>query len=206
MIEIKNLTKKYNQKIIFENLNIDIDTRKVNIIVGVNGSGKTTLVNILSKVELMYKGKISGNEDVFTCFSDDYLPMYATIMNLISYYKLDQDEYKKISNKLDFNYHHTIYKNLSFGNKQKLKLIFTLLHKNKFFIFDEPTNGLDIVTIKNLIILLKEQKQGMLIITHDFYLISKLNDQLFILRHSQLEKSKYQGNVLEYLDKVIEYE
>lgn len=206
MIKLENITKKYNNDYVLMNVNVSLDTNKKNIIVGINGGGKTTMVNIISKVDFLFSGKVTGNENVFTCFSDDYLPNYSTLNNLVKYYKLNVAKYERYLKKLNFTESNKIYKSLSFGNKQKFKLIFTLLQENKFLIFDEPTNGLDILSIKNFIEIINKELQGVLIVSHDFYLIENIVEKLYLLKNQELHFCDYNCNVIEYLNKVISYE
>lgn len=206
MIKIAKLKKSYNSTIILDNITVNIPKNKKVVIVGINGCGKSTLINIISKVDINYDGKILNNTDIFTCFSDDYLPKYSTLMNLVKFYNLDIHETKRYIKKLNFEYPNKIYKHLSFGNKQKFKLIFTLLHKCKTLIFDEPTNGLDIVTIKNFIEIVNNDTRGFIIVSHDFHLISKITTDLYLLKEKKLVKHEYGKDIIKYLTKVISYE
>lgn len=51
MIEIKNLVKKYDEHLIFNNINLSIDKNKITIILGKSGCGKTTLLRLISGLE-----------------------------------------------------------------------------------------------------------------------------------------------------------
>ena len=58
MIKITNLTKKYKNKVILNDLSYDFDTHGLYIIKGYNGAGKTTLANILALLDFNFDGKV----------------------------------------------------------------------------------------------------------------------------------------------------
>ena len=74
--------------------------------------------------------------------------------------------------------------NLSTGMKQKASLVISLVHNPDVVIFDEPTNGLDIITAKTVtdfLLDLKEEKKTVMISTHIFSLVEKLCDRVGII-------------------------
>lgn len=81
------------------------------------------------------------------------------------------------------------YANLSTGMKQKISLVISIVHDPDFIIFDEPTNGLDVLTAKVVTDFLEELKrQGKTIIlsTHIFSLVEKLCDRVGIIIDGKL--------------------
>ena len=74
--------------------------------------------------------------------------------------------------------------NLSTGMKQKLSLVISIAHDPKFIIFDEPTNGLDVLTAKvvtDFLLDLKQQGKSIILSTHIFELVEKLCDRVGII-------------------------
>lgn len=74
--------------------------------------------------------------------------------------------------------------NLSTGMKQKVSLVISLVHNPDIIIFDEPTNGLDVLTAKvvtDFLIDLKEQQKTIIVSTHIFSLIEKICDRVGII-------------------------
>ena len=74
--------------------------------------------------------------------------------------------------------------NLSTGMKQKLSLVISIAHDPKFIIFDEPTNGLDVLTAKvvtDFLLDLKSQGKSIILSTHIFDLVEKLCDRVGII-------------------------
>ncbi len=79
--------------------------------------------------------------------------------------------------------------NLSTGMKQKVSIVISILHDPSIIIFDEPTNGLDVLTAKTVTdFLLELRKQGRTVIvsTHIFSLVEKLCDRVGILINGQM--------------------
>ena len=74
--------------------------------------------------------------------------------------------------------------NLSTGMKQKLSLVISIIHDPNFIIFDEPTNGLDVLTAKvvtDFLLELKSQGKSIIVSTHIFSLIEKICDRVGII-------------------------
>lgn len=79
--------------------------------------------------------------------------------------------------------------NLSTGMKQKLSLVISIAHDPKFIIFDEPTNGLDVLTAKvvtDFLLELKRQGKSIILSTHIFELVEKLCDRVGVIIEGQM--------------------
>ncbi len=79
--------------------------------------------------------------------------------------------------------------NLSTGMKQKVSLVISLVHDPDIIIFDEPTNGLDVLTAKvvtDFLVDLKEQGKTIIVSTHIFSLIEKICDRVGIIVEGQM--------------------
>ena len=83
------------------------------------------------------------------------------------------------------------FSNLSTGMKQKVSLVVSIVHDPDFIIFDEPTNGLDVLTAKVVIDFLEELKNDgktIILSTHIFSLVEKLCDRVGIIINGKLAK------------------
>lgn len=79
--------------------------------------------------------------------------------------------------------------NLSTGMKQKVSLVVSIAHDPKFIIFDEPTNGLDVITAKvvtEFLVHLKEEGKSIILSTHIFELVEKLCDRVGIIINGEM--------------------
>ncbi len=88
--------------------------------------------------------------------------------------------------------------NLSTGMKQKISLVISIVHNPKFIIFDEPTNGLDVLTAKvvtDFLLELKAQGKTIILSTHIFTLVEKLCDRVGIIINGKMIVSDTLANI-----------
>ncbi|MBP0613655.1 ABC transporter ATP-binding protein [Chryseobacterium sp. cx-311] len=193
MIEIKNLTKKFNNFTALENLNLSFTNGKSIALIGPNGCGKTTLIkcilglNVIEIGDILVGGK-SVKEDFRYRKDIGYMPQIGrypenmTIEQTVNMIRetrnvkdadldtelLDAFELTKIFGKK--------MGNLSGGTTQKVSAVLAFMFDPKIIILDEPTAGLDPLAseiLKNKII--KERNRGKLIIITS-HLLSELDD------------------------------
>ena len=161
-LEISDLCKRFDRRVIFENINFKFSSGNIYGISGPNGSGKSTLVKIFANLISQNKGEINhfvndqkiSSEKVFEHlgFVSPYLVLYD---------EFSAEENIKISesvrglnpdkNKTDeffqivglYNRKKDLVGTYSSGMKQRLKYVFALAHNPEFIIFDEATANLD---------------------------------------------------------------
>ena len=197
MINIENLSKSYGSKQVLSNINIIFEQGKVYGIVGENGSGKTTLFKCITGIE-KHNGIISSNIQPLK----DHIGYLQTEPFYFS--KITGGEYiqllcnardKKIENfedknifDLPLNQYASTY---STGMKKKLALTAILLQENKYFIFNEPFNGVDIqsnIIITDILKKLKEIGKTLIISSYIFSTLSGICDEILLLKNGQLIK------------------
>ena len=190
-------------------------------LLGPNGAGKTTLLRILAtlinadegtaKVEgldiVKEKEKVrskiaflTGELKLEDFFTPDYLFDFFS-----SLHNLDKETAKKRKKMLferfkinDFA--HVKVGNLSTGMKQKVSLVVSIAHDPNIIIFDEPTNGLDVLTAKvvtDFLIQLKKEGKTIILSTHIFSLVEKLCDRVGIIFDGKMAICKPLDEVLE---------
>lgn len=159
MISIKNISKKYNDLLLFEDVTIDISAKKTKI-KGENGVGKRVLLKLIVGYSSPDSGGIwLGNKKIGE--DTDFLEDAGVSINAPQFMKswtgLENLEYlskiKKTSNKNDILELVTLldlssainkkYKTYSLGMQQKMRIIQALLDKPKYLILDEPFDALD---------------------------------------------------------------
>ena len=150
-IDLKDVTKKYKNKVILDKINLVMDNTKYNIIKGYNGSGKSTLVKCLMHF-IKYNGKIENQYKISYVPEKIYLPNFMKMyefLELITKIKQGDANIEQYLEKFQI----TKYKDkelgkLSLGTKQKVVIIQSLLESVDVYIFDEPLNGLDDEAVK----------------------------------------------------------
>ncbi|MBN1055947.1 ABC transporter ATP-binding protein [Clostridium botulinum] len=180
-IEIKNLSKAYNNEIVFERFNLTLENSKVNCIVGKSGCGKSTLLNMLAGILKFDDGEISGitKNEVSYIFQEDRLIEWLTVEeNLIfalkKYYdKLElKEKIKYILSSLGLEDVKNKYpEELSGGMKQRVNIARAFGKPSKVILMDEPFKSLD-YTLKYKIIdefknIMLNENRTVVLVTHD---------------------------------------
>ena len=203
MINIKNLSKKYGNKEVLNNINIQFDNGKVYGIVGENGAGKTTLFRCIAGLE-KYEGEIISELNPLKNYLGLLLtePFFFTKITGKEYIRLLCNARKKEVSNIDdknifdlpLNQYASTY---STGMKKKLALLAILLQDNQYFILDEPFNGVDIhsnIIIIDLIHKLKALGKTVIISSHIFSTLSDTCDEIYLLKDGQIVKKVFREN------------
>ncbi len=194
-----------NKIIAVNDVSFDLCKGEIFCLLGTNGAGKTTILRILAGLLKPQKGEVLfGNKSYLTneneikqkigfltselkldgAFTPDYLfEFFGYLYNL---------DYAEICNRKKIlferfgidKFAEVKIKNLSTGMKQKISIAISLVHNPDIIIFDEPTNGLDIVTSREIVDFLKELKKegkSIIISTHIFEIVDKLADRIGIM-------------------------
>ncbi len=176
-IEAKNITKRYGNRLILDDINFCLDDEYIYILRGENGCGKSTLLNILSSYDKDYEGEVNlNNLSIGYLYQDDLLLKNLTVrdnLKLEEYAQnkiIDQKEINIISTKLGID--ELLDKkvsDLSGGERKKLSIA-QLIIKDKDVIFlDEPTANIEKTYAKDLMQYLLDifKEKIVLIATHD---------------------------------------
>ena len=193
IIEVKNVTKKFDDKIIVESLILNVKQGETIGIVGRNGSGKTVLLKMICGLYIPTSGNITINSNksnaeklgvlIDSNFLSDETGFYN--LKLLSQLgvKIKEDKIYEILNLVGLDpYNKTKYKNYSTGMKQKLKLANALMYDSEILILDEPFNGLDKDSVnhfRNIILQYKKQKKTILLTSHNYEDIKLLCDKIY---------------------------
>lgn len=190
MISIKNLTKKYGDKIVFDNFNLEIEKNKTTVILGESGSGKTTLLNVLSS-QTDYNGEVVGIENPASMVfqTDRLVPNLTVYENLKLVCKnADIDSALKSVNLFDAK---DLYpKSLSAGMKRRVSILRALLFNAKTLFMDEPFINLDIALKFSIIEKIKESQKStpktVIIVTHDIKEAVSIADRIIVIKDGKV--------------------
>ena len=208
VLNIKNLSHSYDEKILFLDVNLKISAGEKIAILGPNGSGKSTLLKFIMKKISPEIGEINlGKHNIITSYYEqnqaEALSMEETVIDLI-FNKSPEWSQKKVRTFLGgFGFQNeTVFKfikQLSGGEKARLALALMIMNPSNFLLLDEPTNHLDLQSKENLELAIKNYKGTLLIISHDRYFISKVANRIIEIKDSKL--FSYDGNYEYFLEK-----
>lgn len=197
MISIESLTKKYNGKLVLDQVNVDFEIGNIYGIVGNNGAGKTTFFRCIAGLE-KFEGSIDTNQinlksELGLLLADSYFLPKITGEEYI--YLLGESRGLYIENLAERNIFNLpltqCVESYSTGMKKKLALMGVLLQKNNFFILDEPFNGLDLESsfiLMEVIKSLKARNKTVLISSHIFATLKDVCDQILVLERGKIEQ------------------
>ena len=207
MIELKNVTKKFDSNDVVKNVNLKFETGNIYGFYGRNGSGKSVLMKLIAGLyvptegEVLYDGKNYNNVLEFppslraliekpNFFPDltgyQNLELLAKIQN-----KIGKDEILKaleIVNLKDEK--DKKYSKYSLGMKQKLGIAQAIMENSEIILLDEPFNGIEEVTVTKLIEYFKTIKKDKIIIfsTHIREDLDNLTDKVYICENGNLNE------------------
>lgn len=193
MLEIKNLTVKY-EKTILENVNLKLD-KKIYGLMGMTGSGKTTFIKAVLEL-IKYEGEILLNgklldvrrrfQVVFQNPFNSFDPKRSIGFSISEIIRLNNTNYKldELAEKVGINpeFMDKYPSELSGGELQRLSIARALAGNPEVFILDEPTSALDVENQKKILDILKEIKDVTIIfISHDMNVLKYLSDEILVL-------------------------
>nr|MBA2762704.1 ABC-F family ATP-binding cassette domain-containing protein [Segetibacter sp.] len=209
VLEMKKVYKSYGDKPILKGFDYTFKKAERIGVVGKNGVGKSTFLKIALGLEQPDSGKINHGETViFGNFSQDGL-QYKEDKRAIEYVK-DFAEFfpladgSKISatqfmEKFGFSaeQQYTPLSKLSGGEKRRLHLLSILFENPNFLVLDEPTNDLDLQTLRTLEDFLRDFPGCLMIVSHDRYFMDRVVDHLFAFEGDGVVKD-FPGNYSQY--------
>jgi len=216
MVTIQNLHKSFGKNQVLNGVDLDIKEGGIFAILGPNGSGKTTLIKSILGMVIFDKGSIEVLGNNIKKNADyrrqiDYLPQIANFPNnlkvqelikmikdlrgkasedekLIELFRLQPFLDKKLGN-------------LSGGTKQKVNIVLTFMFDSPLIILDEPTTGLDPISLIRLKDLIQEEKKRgktILITSHIMSFVEEMADEIVFLLEGNIY---FKGSIYELKNK-----
>ena len=183
--ELKGVTKAYGDRVLFEDLTFEIPRAGILGVIGANGAGKTTLLRLLTGQEQPDSGSIRLGDTVKMAYVDQLragLDVEKSVFEVVSGgYEMitlggrevnarawlsrfgfkGEDQQKKV-------------KELSGGQQNRLNLALTLKSESNLLFFDEPTNDLDVNTMRALEEAIEGFAGSAVIVSHDRWFLDRL--------------------------------
>lgn len=206
MIEVRNVSKRYNRDVfVVNNVSFNVNEGEIFGLLGPNGAGKTTLMQMVSTLLKPTEGTIEINsldtvkkaqeirKIIGFLTTEIKLDPLSTPNNLFDFfgelYDIEPQEIHKRKEESFERFGITPFANkriveLSTGMKQKVSIVISLIHDPQYIIFDEPTNGLDILTsrqVMDYLIELKAKGKSVILSTHIFSVVDELCDRTAVL-------------------------
>lgn len=213
ILELHKVSKSYGDLKILDQFTYTFKKRDRVGIVGKNGVGKTTVLNMLTGTETIDAGKIvTGDTVVIGYYTQSGMKMdegkrvIEIVRDIAEYIPLAGGRKLTAAQMLerflftkDAQWKHVSV--LSGGEKKRLYLLTILMKNPNFLILDEPTNDLDLITLKVLEDFLDEFEGCMITVSHDRYFMDRLVDHLFVFEGEGQVKD-FPGNYTDYRENV----
>jgi ATP-binding cassette subfamily F protein 3 len=206
VLHVENLSKRYGDNLLFQNLYLDVKRSEKLALIGDNGRGKTTLFRIImdkvksdTGIKILGKSIFVGYYDqeqsnlnesktILDEVWDDFPKLTTTELRnaLAAFLFLGEDVFKIIST-------------LSGGERCRVNLLKIMLSKSNFLLLDEPTNHLDIMSREALEDSILAYDGTVIVISHDRYFLNKVISKILELTQDGLKE--YLGNYNYYVEK-----
>jgi ATPase subunit of ABC transporter with duplicated ATPase domains len=217
IIDLREVSYSYGDttdKQIFDSINYAMSLGSKNILVGPNGIGKTTLFKLASGVLEPNSGYILRDDRLRVGYYHqqiiDNLPLNSSPIQYLQSInsQLDNNKCRSILGRLGIKKTDTVdlpntkISILSGGQKARVSLASIQMQNPHLILMDEPTNHLDSESIEGLIKGINEFNGGVIIITHDMYLIESIeNGIIYEIKNKKV--NKFNGSFDEYCDKIL---
>lgn len=198
VLKIENLSKRFGEKIVFDNANLFLSYREKVALIGKNGTGKSTLIKMILGKDNDFSGTIKLGTSIKIGYIPQNIIFENTNQTILDYFLEDNSITETLARtklaKYGFRGENVFKKigKLSGGEKVRLLLIKLIQKEINFLILDEPTNHIDIDTREILEEALNEYSGTVLFVSHDRYFINKLADRILNIEDNEIKS--YYGN------------
>lgn len=228
MIEVKNVTKRYNNKTVLDDVSVTIRKGKITSFIGANGAGKSTLLSLISRLNKKDEGDILIEGDpIDKCKSGDlakkisilkqsnHINVRLTIRELVSFGrfpysqgKLKPEDWEYVDEAIRYmeleDLQHQYLDQLSGGQQQRAFIAMVIAQNTDYVLLDEPLNNLDmkhsVQIMKVLRRMVDELGKTVIIVIHDINFASVYSDDIVALKNGRVVK---EGPAAEIIDSSV---
>lgn len=203
ILEIKNLYKDYDGKVVLESANASIRRGDKIALVGANGIGKSTLLKMMANT-IPYQGEITtGHNVMVSFFAQHQLEILRPELNLLEELdnecrKFTETRVRTLLGSFLFSGEDVLkkIKVLSGGERSRLALAKTLMAQGNFLLLDEPTNHLDLISIEILAEALQGYEGTFITVSHDRHFLRMVANKIWYIEDKTLKE--YPGDYAEF--------
>ncbi|WP_461615071.1 iron ABC transporter ATP-binding protein [Clostridium sp. Marseille-QA1073] len=228
MIEVKNISKQYNNKNVVDNISLKIPKGKITSFIGPNGAGKSTLLSMISRLidkdsgQVFIEGKEIGEWDngdlakkISILKQSNHISIRLTIRELVSFGRfpycqgnLSKEDWKYVDDAIEYmklkDMENKYLDQLSGGQRQRAYIAMVIAQNTEYILLDEPLNNLDmkhsVEIMKILKSLVKDFGKTIILVIHDINFASCYSDYIVALKDGKVMK---EGKTDYIIDKFI---
>ncbi|MEG0297300.1 MAG: ABC transporter ATP-binding protein [Clostridium sp.] len=234
MIEVKNLTKTYGNKVVVDDVSLNIEEGKITSFIGPNGAGKSTVLSMMSRLLKRDSGQVlvDGMEilewdnkelakKVAILKQSNNINIKLTIRELVSFGRfphsqgnLKDEDIKHIDQAIEYmklkDIEDKYIDELSGGQRQRAYIAMVIAQNSDYIFLDEPLNNLDmkhsVEIMKILRNLVDELGKTVVIVIHDINFASCYSDNIVALKDGKVVKDGLASETIqkEELEKIYE--
>jgi iron complex transport system ATP-binding protein len=225
MIEVKQITKSYGDKMVLDELSMAIPKGKITSLIGPNGAGKSTLLSIISRLIDQQEGSVLLNAQNIASYKSralaqqlsilkqsNHLDLKLTVEELVSFGRfpytqgnLNAEDRQKIDEAIEFlnleSIRHSFIDELSGGQKQRAFLAMVVAQDTEYILLDEPLNNLDMKHAVNIMKTLRrltdELGKTIIIVIHEINFASCYSDYIAALKNGRVLYFDEVGKVIQ---------
>ncbi|OGV25704.1 MAG: ABC-F family ATPase [Legionellales bacterium RIFCSPHIGHO2_12_FULL_37_14] len=205
IIDAKSLSKSFNNKVLFKNLNLKVDRGEKVAIMGVNGIGKSTLIKIVTGMLESDEGQvILGHEVMLSYFSQDHyelLNRHVSVLNWLSFEVsgVTEQQIRRVLGQMLFVKEDVAKDILSLSGGEAARLLLgkIILESPNLLILDEPTNHMDLETIEALAEALSQYHGTVVFVSHNRHFVDKIATRILYF-DPQVRVRDYKGRYADF--------
>ena len=209
VLELNTITKSFDNEDILPGFSYVFKKGERIGIVGKNGSGKSTFLNLVTQKLMPDSGEVIVGQTTHIGYYEQAEPVFRpghkvidVVRDVAEVVSLSDGSTVSVSKFLTlFNFsvkaQHDYVDKLSGGERRRLQLLLVLIRNPNFLVLDEPTNDLDLTTLRVLEDFVANFKGCIVIVSHDRYFMDRLVDHLFIFSKGKPVRD-FVGNYTDY--------
>lgn len=234
MIEIKNLSKKYGNKFVVDDVSFNINKGKITSFIGPNGAGKSTVLSMISRIMSKDEGEVIIDGISLEKWNDKELAkkvailrqsnninVRLTIRELVSFGRfphnegrLTKEDDKYIDDAIEYmqlkDIENRYLDELSGGQRQRAYIAMVIAQNTEYILLDEPLNNLDmkhsVKMMKVLRGLVNDLNKTVVIVMHDINFASFYSDSIVVLKDGKIARNDDTSKIIskEFLEDIYE--